>query len=381
MTAPLSFLICPLDWGLGHAARCVPLIRSLLNRSHRVVIAADRRPLAFLQSEFPDLETIRLPGVNVTYPGSGWMTLKLLMQAPNLLLGVRRECRLLERLVRRHKFDVVISDNRFGLFTRRARCVYVTHQLWIPCPPRLKWLEPLLHQAHRRILARYDECWIPDFPGGRNLSGELSHRAGLPANARFIGPLSRFRLSSASEAGAGCDLLAILSGPEPQRTIFQKMIREQAGTVTGRVLIVEGKPDDAAGRRRLGNLEIVPHLPTAELQRELTAARAILSRPGYSTLMDLAALGRNAILVPTPGQTEQEYLARRATGLGWCHSQAQKGFNLEAALAGLEKLSAPPRLPDGADLLQERLTALERSLTPKPTANRPSAVTGQTRVP
>jgi uncharacterized protein (TIGR00661 family) len=333
MTAPLTFLVCPLDWGLGHAARCVPIIRQLLTRGHKVIIAADHRPLSLLQTEFPSLEFIRLPGFTATYPDSGWMALKMLAQTPRLIVSGIRENRQLNRIIRERKIDAVISDNRFGLFTRRARCIYITHQLWIKCPPGLAWLEPLLHRLHRWLIAFYDECWIPDFPGEPNLSGDLSHRGKPPANAHFIGPLSRFQKTNAPTPDTvGYDLLAILSGPEPQRTLFERQVLAQAGRLAGRVLIVQGKPDEKAARRQEANVEIVPHLPTAEMQREMQSARVILARPGYSTIMDLTVLGKPAILVPTPGQTEQQYLADKFSKAGIYYSEPQSEFNLTNAL-------------------------------------------------
>jgi len=349
MTAPLTILVCPLDWGLGHAARCIPIIRKLLARGHKVIICADRRPLSLLQTEFPSLEFIRLPGFAVTYPDSGWMALKMVAQTPRLIVSSIRENRQLNRIIRESKIDAVISDNRFGLFTRRARCIYITHQLWIKCPPGLAWLEPLLHRLHRWIIGLYDECWIPDFPGEPNLSGDLSHRGKLPANAHFIGPLSRFSKATASlletagsehppllppASGGGelYDLLVILSGPEPQRTLFERQVLAQAGRLAGRVLIVQGKPEDKAARRREANLDIVPHLPTAEMQREIQSAQVILARPGYSTIMDLTVLGKPAILVPTPGQTEQQYLADKFSRAGIYYCEQQSELNLPRAL-------------------------------------------------
>lgn len=304
---PASVLVAPLNWGLGHATRCVPIIRKYLAEGHRVVIAADGEALLWLKKEFPETDTVRFPGFRIRYSGGNSQVLAMLLQLPEIIAGIFREHRQLKKIIRQENIRLVISDNRFGLWNRTVKSVYITHQLMIKSP--VKWLEPLLWRLHGRIIARYDECWIPDIEGAGNLSGDLSHRYPLPRNARFIGWLSRFPTVSSNTIEKNYINLCLLSGPEPHRTLFERAMIERFKGCGKPTLIVRGKPGDANVYKQLKNIDLLPDLPDNELQWHLQNTPHIFCRSGYSTLMDLQALNRTATLIPTPGQTEQEYLA------------------------------------------------------------------------
>jgi predicted glycosyltransferase len=357
----LRIMVCPLDWGIGHATRCVPIIRMLREQKHEVIIAADGAPFNFLKGIFPDFEIVRLPGKRISYPRGKNMILKMMLQSPAIIWNIFREHQRIKKIARKYKADVIISDNRFGLWTKDVYSIYMTHQVMIKIPERMNWLEPLLYRIHNWFIKHYDECWIPDFPNEPNLSGDLSHKYPIPKNAKFIGLLSRFtanRQPPTANFSISPDLLVLLSGPEPQRTIFEKIILNELQQHRGlHAVILQGLPGELSESFPIPGVAVLSHLPDSEISDLIKSARLIICRSGYSTLMDLATLGRGAILVPTPGQTEQEYLARRAAESGSFYAMEQNGFNLGLALEKGKYLKSPEFPPDisripnfGADL-------------------------------
>lgn len=322
-------LVCPLNWGLGHATRCIPLIRELLKQDADVIIAAEGRPLELLKQEFPNLEYIVLKGYDITYPSSGNMALHIFMQLPRILTGIYREHAALNALIDKYHLDAIISDNRYGLWSRRIPSVFITHQLRIKCPPLIAFLEPVLYRINTFFTKKYTHCWIPDFALAPGLSGDLSHTKNLPANTTFIGPLSRFMPGQQQEKKY--DLLILLSGPEPQRTLFEGQVISQLKGKR-KVLIVSGTPERKENTSISESIERRPHLAADELQKAILQSEFVICRAGYSTIMDLAVLGKCAGFVPTPGQTEQEYLAILHKQNGAFYFQEQSVFNLEEML-------------------------------------------------
>jgi UDP:flavonoid glycosyltransferase YjiC (YdhE family) len=298
-------LVCPLDWGLGHATRCIPVIRELQKHGAEVVIAADKRPLELLKQEFPQSQFIVFPGYDITYPENGSMVLKMAFSIPKILGKISEEKKFVKEIVRKEKIDGVISDNRYGLGITDVPTVLMLHQLMIKSP----FGESALHQITLNYVKQFSFCWVPDFPGENNLSGDLAHQYPLPNNARFVGALSRFSALPQNEtAEKKYNLLVIISGPEPQRTVFEKKIVQQVAELPQRTLVVLGKPENAATKEKIGNAEIISHLNAEQLFNAVSASEIVLTRPGYSTIMDLAVMKKKAIFVPTPGQTEQQYL-------------------------------------------------------------------------
>jgi len=306
----MKILICPLNWGLGHATRCVPIIRQLMNDGHEPVLVSDGYPLVFLKQEFPTLRTIEYPSYSIYYAAGKSQVGAMLFNFPNIITGIINEHIWLKNLLKKEHFDKVISDNRFGMWSKSVHSVYITHQLMVKMPRGLKFLEPLVHAIHKGFINRYVECWIPDTKESPGLSGDLSHEYPLPQNASFIGPLSRFRGMEQIEPAVGYEVVAVVSGVEPQRTIFEKSLIERFRYAAHKTLLVAGKPQIEKKEQQIGNITLVSHLADAELASALLGAGKIISRSGYSTIMDLAALNclHKAELIPTPGQTEQEYL-------------------------------------------------------------------------
>jgi hypothetical protein len=304
MTTPQRILFAPLDWGLGHATRCIPLIRRELECGNQVVLAGSGRSAALLRKAFPNLTLHEIPDYDVQYQKKGSFVLRLIMQLPKIFRAVRDEHQWLEEFLEKEHVDLIVSDNRYGMYSRKVKSVIITHQVFPIAPGILSGLTQLMVNRH---LNRFDELWIPDFGGADNLAGRLCHGK-IPPHAKYIGPLSRFIPPAVTSPGDAPDVIVLVSGPEPQRTIFLEHAIAILSEGRHNAWIVSGTPEQE-GTQQLGTLTIYPHLGDEALTRAITLAKQIVCRSGYTTLMDLHALGRNAVLIPTPGQTEQEYLA------------------------------------------------------------------------
>ncbi|MCD4724620.1 MAG: hypothetical protein K8R63_07225 [Bacteroidales bacterium] len=332
-----NILVCPLDWGIGHASRCVPIIRTLRDKGAHVFLGSWGRTASFLKFEFPELEHVPFPRYNISYPRNGSMAIHMLWKSPYLLRAIRKEHRVLDSLISTYDIDAVISDNRFGLWSERIPCVYVTHQVMIKAPKAFSFIEPALYHFHRKIIQHYSECWIPDLAGPNNLSGDLAHKRGTAVPAYFIGAQSRFDHSRLNGIEKRYEIMAIISGPEPQRSIFEKVLLSQLRQANVKALVVLGKPEIHPQQRTDGNIEIFAHMDTLDMQKALLSSGLIISRPGYSSIMDLAVLRKKAVFVPTPGQTEQEYLADYHMKKKHCYSVSQKAFDMNSILETAEK--------------------------------------------
>ncbi|MDG2330997.1 MAG: glycosyltransferase [Flavobacteriales bacterium] len=296
-----KILICPLDWGLGHGARCVSIIHDL-NSDFDVLLAGSGRVKPFLRQEFPTLPFIDFEGYNINYPSGGSMAIKMMAQLPKVIQRIRSEKKELAKIIENHGIDLVISDNRFGLSSDSIPSVYITHQINVQAPGLLA---NLLYKLHAKYINRYTECWIPDFAESMNLSGALSHGR-KPSICRYTGPISRL---SKVRTAYKYDYCALLSGPEPQRTKFENLILETFKGQSATLLLLQGAPEEHK-HMKIDNVEIVSHMNDQDLAKNLCASKTVICRSGYSSIMDLAKLGVNCIFVPTPGQTEQYYLAK-----------------------------------------------------------------------
>lgn len=306
----MKILVCPLNCGLGHATRCVPIIQGLMAEGHELVLAADGFPLQFLKQEFPSLRFITLPSYSIRYSKSNSQVSAMIRSFPSILGGIIREHRWLKRLLKTEHFDQIISDNRFGMWNKNMHSIYITHQLMVKMPGQLKSLETLVHLIHKGFINRYNECWIPDNEANGGLSGDLAHKYKLPKNGKFIRTLSRFQTLKNIVPNTDFELVAVISGIEPQRSLFEKELIEKFRNVRQHTLIVSGQPVEKKKEIHIGNVTLVSHLPSAELASVFLGAKRIVSRSGYSTIMDLDVLNclHKAEFIPTPGQTEQEYL-------------------------------------------------------------------------
>jgi UDP:flavonoid glycosyltransferase YjiC (YdhE family) len=318
---PPVVLVAPLDWGLGHATRCIPVIHLLQQNGYKVIIAAEGRQAQLLQQEFPALQILFLQGYRIHYTQyKRLLPLKILWQLPKIMRAVWQEHRWLQRTIREQQVNLVISDNRFGLWSRQATCVFITHQLNIQTP--FHWLTTLVRHINYRFINRYSACWVPDLaPTSGNLAGALSHPAVLPETPTwYIGPLTRLQ---ARTAPLQYKWLFVLSGPEPQRTLLEKKLLQVAAQLKEPVFMLRARPGETQVPDAPSNCTVVNHLDSAALEKIFAASEYIVSRSGYTTVMELLAMGKKALLIPTPGQTEQEYLAKHLQQQQWCYSCEQ----------------------------------------------------------
>lgn len=326
-----KILVAPLNWGLGHATRCIPIIGGLLSRNFQPILAGDGMSLDLLRKEFPDLKSYVLPGIEIHYPSQGNLfRLRLLSQTPKLLSNISKERKRVEEIHEIEGLCGIISDNRFGVRSDDVPSVFITHQLNV-LSGSTTFFSTLWHQ---RIISKFNECWVPDFEE-KGLAGRLSHLNTPNDRVKYIGPQSRL---SALGKEKKWDLLFLLSGPEPQRSIFEeKIIRELQGH-GGNNLIVRGIVEEKQTRRQKEDYALVNFMQHKEIQDAIDQSHLIISRSGYSTLMDLHAMEARAFFVPTPGQYEQEYLAKIAMERGEAKFCQQESFEMRLLndLSGFE---------------------------------------------
>lgn len=330
-------LVAPLDWGLGHATRCIPVIYELLHQGAEVWLAAEGAQEGLLRQEFPNLTLLELKGYRVKYgKSSGGLIRQLFFQLPGILRNIKEEHEWLKNAVTEYKFDAVISDNRFGFYHDQIPSIFITHQLSIRTP--WQWMERILQQRNYRYIQRFSECWVPDEEGVNNLAGKLSHPQFLPGiPVKYIGLLSR--LKSLPHTDLNKHLFISLSGPEPQRSILENKIVKQISHYNGTATIVRGLPNGQTIIPSTNDIQFHNHLPASEYNLEIQKAEYVISRSGYSTVMDLAKVGKKAILIPTPGQTEQEYLAQYLEQKKFALTVKQEGFDLSQTLEKAEKFN------------------------------------------
>lgn len=351
-TKKARILLAPLDWGLGHATRCIPIIKELIIHEFEIWIAATGDQKALLQREFPLLSYVELPGYHVKYDKNRAFTfLRLIGSIPKILIRIKDEHRWLEEFRQRVGLDAVISDNRYGLWGEGLYSVLITHQLGIRTSLGSR-MDRWVQRLHYRLIDRFSTVWVPDLEEGMGLAGVLSHPGRMPSPpTRYIGLLSRMaEVPTAMERPI--DLLVILSGPEPQRTILERILWQQLGDLRGSVVLVRGLPGGGEALGGLPNVQVHDHLPAGELNKAFLQAKLVLARAGYSTVMDLVRLKKRAILIPTPGQTEQEYLGRYLAHRQIAVCVRQKGFSLAEALLRADKFPYVT-VQEKKDLLRE----------------------------
>lgn len=316
-------LIAPLNWGLGHAARCIPIISELIKNDFEPLIASDGDALFLLKKEFPNLKFIEFPSYHIKYAKkSFYFKLKLISNTFTILNAMRKEYYLTQSIIKSHKIDGIISDNRMGVFNKSIPCAYITHQLNVLSGSTTKFSTKL----HHYFIKKFDTCWVPDIEGKSNLSGKLSHLKDSKIKPKYLGILSRFKKI---EIPIVYDLMVLLSGPEPQRTILEEILLKELKSYKGNILFVKGKMETKEIRITKGNMTIVNFMKSDALQIALNQSRQILCRSGYTSIMDLAKLEKKAFFIPTPGQFEQEYLAKRLKKLNLVPTCKQHKFTVD----------------------------------------------------
>ncbi|MFW6369725.1 MAG: glycosyltransferase [Bacteroidota bacterium] len=309
-------LLSPLNWGAGHATRDIPVINMLLEKGCRVFVACSGELQNILSSEIEGITFVRLPEMHIKYNRRMPLWLKLLIQIPSFIKVVYAEYRAVKKLVSQYSLDAIISDNRYGVRHKSVCSVIITHQLHIETPGMLSPFSYLANRINRFFISGFDMCWIPDEAPPNHLSGKLSNPEHIKIPFQYTGILSRFTAFPQKEER---QVLVMVSGPEPQRTVFRELVFNQALKTTGRVIIVASNATTRIVKHAVGRIEIINSPKQDQLNKLILQSKYIVARAGYSSIMELVSLKKQAILVPTPGQPEQEYLARWMTKYGFVH--------------------------------------------------------------
>lgn len=363
MAEKFRVLLAPLDWGLGHASRCVPVVRELLNQGLEVVLGGTKESLYLLKEDFPDLESLELPAYNIHYSESEKQLFELATQAPRVLGIKYLERRRFKKLIKEKELNAAISDNRYGIYSSQIPCYFMCHQLSLHAPNTPQWFLKAANRQHRKMIQKFEECWVPDYADENSLAGHLS-QAKLKIPIRYLGPLSRFQALEAKSEPANTrhDVLIVLSGPEPQRSLLEAKLLAQIPKIDRHFTLVQGKPGgvtEPSGE----NFQLLPFMNSRELQKAFQEASCVISRSGYSSLMDYEALGLSRlILIPTPGQPEQEHLGKIWKEKGKAIVQSQKELNLAKALKEVKELEERPANSNSGEALTKAIAALKENL-------------------
>lgn len=312
--------MAPLNWGLGHATRCIPIIRALEKENFIPVIASDGAALNLLRKEFPHLEFFDLPSYNIRYSRFPFLLkFKLLMKIPRILKTISEERKVIEDLVKNENISGIISDNRWGMQSKLVPSVFITHQIQV-LSGSFTFFSSKIQQNY---IQKFDECWIPDVAGEHNLSGKMSYHKSLQIPVKHIGILSRFKKA---ELPVKYEILVLLSGPEPQRSILEKIMLKKLKNIRSEICLVRGIVEEKISEEKKDNLKIINYLNSEDLEHLINSSKIVICRPGYTSIMDLVKMGKCAYFIPTPGQPEQQYLARRLENLKLAPYCAQEDF-------------------------------------------------------
>lgn len=311
----IAYGICSL--GLGHASRSLPLIKELVKEGHDVTVIAHGRSKNYLERSIDDINIIDLPDYPIEYTKTRASFLpNIILKSPAIISSFIEEHEEFVKLQNKYNFNLIISDNRYGIFHQHVPSYIITHQLRLMNPYGLKLLEGLGMIYNSYVSKFFNKILVPDFDEN-SLSGNLSHNLKFIEKSKihYIGPLSNFRKLDIKK---DIDLLITISGPEPQRTIFENIIIKQIKDFDGKYVIVLGRPD-----KNENNGNILSFASQEEMEKLYNRAKVILSRSGYSTIMDIFYTGGRAFFVPTPAQPEQEYLAE------YLHEKGISGYSTQ----------------------------------------------------
>lgn len=319
----IKILVAPLNWGLGHATRCIPIINQLEKQGFEPVIASDGASLNLLKLEFPNLKHYELPSYNIKYSTKDkCLKLKLTMQLPKIFNAIRKEKKVVQNIIKENNIKGIISDNRLGVYSKKTSSVYMTHQVNV----LFGSFTLFSSKIHQHYINKFDECWIPDSESDKNLSGRLGHLKKGSKNHIYLGPISRVEFKNLP---AKYDIAAILSGPEPQRTLLEEKLLSEFNKTDKSVLLVRGVFEKEQKLEKQNNITVFNFMNSNELETALNESEIIVSRSGYTTIMDLACLQKKAFFIPTPGQEEQEYLAKRLKRNGYAPFSKQDDFSID----------------------------------------------------
>ncbi|MCQ2976283.1 MAG: hypothetical protein MJ211_15895 [Bacteroidales bacterium] len=306
-----NIIVSPLDWGLGHASRMVPII-NYLSKNNKVLVVCGPNAMRFLMSEIQNVEIIKIDDIPIVYPKNKISIFTILKWIPIVFFNSIREHFFVKKIIKQRKIDAVFSDNRYGLLFKNIECYIFTHQIFPKLPKGFKLLENIVSFISYHYLSLFKKCFIPDYEKGYSLSGTLaSDKINNPNKFVRIGILSRFSSYNNSIFIKKYDYLVLISGQEKLRTEFENQLLAKFKTSNKKILFVRGIPLESPKIENFNNIEFINMLTGNELAKAILSSKIVVCRSGYSTILDLVSLRAQAILIPTPGQTEQEYLAKR----------------------------------------------------------------------
>jgi len=343
-----SICISPLDWGLGHATRCITLIKAFEKLGYQVFVATEGYHEVILREALPNAHFLHLRGYRIRYAKWGFnLPIVLLFQLPKIIYSIIHEHNWLKKAQAQYQFDLIVSDNRFGFYHKQVPSVFITHQLNLQM--HFAWATRLFQKIQYAWLKKYTACWIPDIEGANNLSGVLANPKQKPSIPLwYMGCLSRLidtaidtstdNISSIHGATTKNQsvFLGIVSGPEPQRTLLENLLWKAGNKLNIPFVVIAGTPSKEEPNKIIAKNEnaiLYAHLAAPALVKEIKNAEYIICRGGYTTLMELIPFEKKLIFIPTPGQTEQIYLGKLWHEKNWALCYAQEYFKLDIALA------------------------------------------------
>ncbi len=322
-------LVSPLNWGLGHATRDIPIIHNLLCHGHEVTIAACGNARAVLEMEFPDLRVVEFPDYPVPYSSGRFFLPKFFASFPLMLKAISDERKNLAKILEQDRYDLIVSDNRLGVYSPDIPSVFITHQLHYHLPLAFWPVELLAIEANGYHHEKFRHLIVPDNPPGpAALAGKLSQPGSVATieRAYFAGILTSMHRKNLPQ---DLDYLVLISGPEPQRQRLEEILLPQVADLPGKRVVLLGSPKNPREREQSGDCTIIGYASTGEKESLMNRARMIICRSGYTSMMEIAELDkRRALLIPTPGQTEQEYLSSYYEKNGWFRSVSQYRIRL-----------------------------------------------------
>jgi len=300
------FGVC--SWGLGHATRDLPLLRRMIKTGHTLTLVGIGRSLDLLKDELKDAcSYFTIPDYSSAYSERDFSVARFLSYFPIYMNEIVQEHSQIKKLIKREKYERIISDNRYGVYNKEIPSYLISHQLRFIAPGRVKLFEMATEGFNYSFFKyNFSKFLVPDYKED-GLSGDLSHNLKYfkEEKIEYLGVLSDLRKRETAE---DIDYFIPLSGPEPQRTILEKKILEQAPLLKGKVVIALGKPEDPRNET-VNHLRVFGYLGRKRQEEIMNRSKLVITRPGYTTVMELSLLGKKALFIPTPGQTEQVYLA------------------------------------------------------------------------
>lgn len=330
-------LLVALNWGLGHTTRLIPVIHEIILEGGMPIFAGNSKQKEILGESFPEMECLYFSGLNIEYSKGAKQGLKLMLQTPKVLFQLIREHRDIRKIVRDYSIDAIVSDNVYGAYHHSVPSIFICHQIAIKLPFSFRYLTGIVKSINLSFIRKFTSCWIPDFPGDNGLAGELSHPSVLPENCAYIGSLSRFEKFPQQTNIVENKVLILISGPEPQRSLLENLILSGSKNIDSGINFVWVR--GLFEKQAVVIENSYAHLAPEKLAQEILSSEIIICRSGYSSIMDLLALNRTALLIPTPGQTEQEYLAESLASKGYFKMMDQGVFELSEAIRTMRRFS------------------------------------------